>query len=203
MKILPPQWHAWCTHITNNAKGILPGIGKVNPAGSRGTITAGWFLTRAKKFSEGSGKTISLYDSTTTGFLVDWGPVSSSGYNFKLWYLHKLLLLVIKLQHQVNQGSNTDKYSQVQLLITDIVVEDKSNDNFEFTPTTLWQLKRRWIYHSGRVIETGMQLKYNSLYHHSKIFIGCPTYIDCPLMWLRPKHREGISDTNIKYIAEI
>lgn len=78
-------------------KGILPGSGKLKPAGSRGTITAGWFCTRAKKFSDGSGNTISLYDSITTGFLVDWGPDSSSGYNFKWWYLW-----IIKHQKLVN-----------------------------------------------------------------------------------------------------
>ena len=63
----------------------LLGGGKVKPAGNLGTFTAGWLCTRAKKPSEGSGNTISSYDSTTTGFLIDEG--SSSGYNFKWWYL--------------------------------------------------------------------------------------------------------------------
>jgi len=63
------------------------GGGKVKPAGNLGRFTAGWLCTRAKKPSEGSGNTISSYDSTTTGFLIDTGPGSSSGYNFKWWYL--------------------------------------------------------------------------------------------------------------------
>lgn len=55
------------------------GGGKVKPGGSLGTLAAGWFWTRWKKASEGSGKIISSYVSTTTGFLVDGGPASSSG----------------------------------------------------------------------------------------------------------------------------
>ncbi|CAL9753587.1 unnamed protein product [Musa acuminata subsp. burmannicoides] len=60
----------------------IPGAGKFRPEGSLGTIAAGWFCTRAKKASEGSEKTISSYVSATTGFLIDWGPLSSSGNNF-------------------------------------------------------------------------------------------------------------------------
>ena len=59
------------------------GGGKVSPGGNLGKFTAGWFCTRAKKASEGSGKTISSQDSTTTGFFVDMELFSSSGYNFK------------------------------------------------------------------------------------------------------------------------
>lgn len=61
--------------------------GKIMPGGSLGTMTAGWFWTRANNTSDGSLKTTSSYDSTTTGFLTDMEPDSSSGYNFKWWYL--------------------------------------------------------------------------------------------------------------------
>lgn len=64
----------------------IPGGGKLKEGGNLGTIAAGWFWTRTKKASVGSGNTISSYTSTTTGFFVDWGD-SSSGYNFNWWYL--------------------------------------------------------------------------------------------------------------------
>jgi hypothetical protein len=75
----------------------IPGGGKVIPGGSLGTLAAGWFCTRRKKASVGSGKTISSYVSTTTGFLVDWGPASSSGYSLSWWNLHRLQRLTILL----------------------------------------------------------------------------------------------------------
>lgn len=48
-----------------------------------------------------------------------------------------------------------------------------------------------------------MQLKYHSLYHHTKILICCPAYIDCPLMRLRPNRWIDIIKKLFKYFNSI
>ena len=91
----------------------IPGGGKFKPEGSLGTIAAGWFWTRANNASVGSEKTISSYISTTTGFLVDWGPFSSSGNNFSWWYLWTIITchLLSRLDIKINVSARTYRSS--------------------------------------------------------------------------------------------
>lgn len=76
--------------------------------------------------------------------------------------------------------------SQVQRLITNISVEMKGYNNFEFTPSTLRQLKRGTIHNPCRIVKTWVQLKNHTLHHHTEILISCTTNVNSPFMRLEP-----------------
>lgn len=82
-----------------------------------------------------------------------------------------------KIKHKV-------KNLQIQLLFTNVIVEEKGYCNFKFAPTTFWQLKGWRFYHSNRIVKAWMQLKNNLLDNSTKILICCPTNIYWPPMWL-------------------
>jgi hypothetical protein len=171
----------------------IPGGGKVIPGGSLGTLAAGWFCTRRKKASVGSGKTISSYVSTTTGFLVDWGPASSSGYSLSWWNLHRLQRLTILLpQRKANiffLKKQDQQDLQIQALVTDIAVEIKGYGYLKLSPPRLGQLERRLLHDSRRVLETRVKLKHRALDYDTQILIVCRADIYSPLVRVIPTYR--------------